>query len=159
VNWVGIAEVSTEGARIEAPRVDLRDAVVKSTWGRPIYVESSHILSKSPPIFPQNRRHNTAANFVRSRFDHSKFHSLLTYLTYMPPDVNKQTTRNSSRANVFFDWNSVEPETFFDGSTSCKCGLLHSWQLQLVVSTRPIQSSVNSCRSELLDCFHHEFVI
>jgi len=36
----------------------------------------------------------------------------------------QQTTRNSSSANVFFNWNSAEPETFSDGSTSRKCGFL-----------------------------------
>jgi len=34
----------------------------------------------------------------------------------MTPDANKQTTGNASGANVFLDWNSAEPETFFDGS-------------------------------------------
>jgi len=81
--------------------------------------------------------------FLLSRVDHSKFISLLTYLTYMTPDVNKQTTGNSGGANVFIFWNSAEPEMFF-GS------LLHLWQLQPILLTF---LSINSqLRSELFDC-------
>jgi len=55
------------------------------------FVKSSHL-----PIFSINHRHNIPAKLI----NHSRFHGLLTCLFYMTPDVNKQTTGNSSGANV-----------------------------------------------------------